>query len=168
MEKLFGMGPSVVGFLRKRQSLPVPANMQFQRSIAHVATVGGMVRRTVFTNQQILATILGVFRYVVKIGKSILSKLRTKSALNPALYFAAMSLVVCASLHTLGKPTPWCVWLIGGSAINVVAAFWFLMFRDRDRLQSEDYMIEKQELLMLQDGTKTIRSSDPNKIEQTI
>ena len=79
-------------------------------------------------------------------------RLRVKSALNPALWFCgivASPLLLFAA--TMQNPP---IWLIATAILPVgVTAFGFifLLFNDRDKLQSEDYQIRKQSLELIQE-----------------
>jgi len=86
-------------------------------------------------------------------------KLSVKSALNPVLWLCAI--VSIPSLVTLiiylcinREPAIWLIslfiFLISFPILLVGVGFIFLLFRDRDRLQSEEYQIQKQTLEMSQ------------------
>lgn len=79
-------------------------------------------------------------------------RLRVKSALNPALWFcgivASPLLVFAASMQN--PPN----WLIATAILPVVVTafgFVYLLFVDRDKLQSEDYQIRKKSLELIQE-----------------
>jgi len=79
-------------------------------------------------------------------------RLRVRSALNPALWLAAIitppALWVATRLLE-GAP----IWLIVLIFLPVTIAslgFLFLLFFDRDKLQSEDYQLRKQSLDLIQ------------------
>jgi hypothetical protein len=85
----------------------------------------------------------GIVRRVMEAG----GRLRVRSALNPILWLSAIisvpSLVCLSWMETV--PT----WLIGLTCAPVATAilgFLFLLFFDRDKLQSEDYQLRKRSL----------------------
>jgi hypothetical protein len=79
-------------------------------------------------------------------------KLKVKSALNPALWLCAIitaPIVISILLFKLTPP----IWLITIIFIPVICAaigFLFLLFFDRDKLQSEDYQIRKRSLELIE------------------
>ncbi len=79
-------------------------------------------------------------------------RLRVKSALNPVLWLCG--LVTIPSICLMGRFNYNPVWLIVIAVTPVVCAafgFIFLLFVDRDKLQSEDYQIRKQTLELIQE-----------------
>lgn len=74
--------------------------------------------------------------------------LKVRSALNPLLWLCAI--VSVPSMTVAGftsSPAAW--WLIFGAVAPVAVAllcYMILMFRDPDKLQSEEYQIQKQTL----------------------
>ena len=83
-------------------------------------------------------------------------KLTVRSALNPILWLCAIVTIpsLCA-LPFISNPPIWLVLLICSPVGAAIWGFIFLLFFDRDKLQSEDYQIRKQSLeLMQQKGDK--------------
>ncbi len=79
-------------------------------------------------------------------------RLRVKSALNPALWMCAIVTIPLVCLITKLENSP--TWLIVITAAPVICAifgFVFLLFFDRDKLQSEDYQIRKKSLELIQE-----------------
>ena len=60
---------------------------------------------------------------------------------------AVPSLVISA---TMSHPPSWIVWLVLGPVALAGFGFLFLLFFDRDKLQSEDYQIRKRSLELYQ------------------
>ena len=74
-------------------------------------------------------------------------RLKVQSALNPALWLCAI--VAIPSLCVAGfssHPPSWIAWLVMGPVALAGLGFLFLLFFDRDKLQSEDYQIKKKSL----------------------
>ena len=78
-------------------------------------------------------------------------KLSVKSALNPILWLCAIisipSLIVIPFLEN--TPT-WLIILILAPVITAVLGFLFLLVFDRDKLQSEDYQLQKRSMDLIQ------------------
>ena len=76
-------------------------------------------------------------------------RLKVRSALNPALWLCAIiTLPAIWRFSKLGGNLPnWLIILI--CAPVAVAVFGFLLFFDRDKLQSEDYQLRKQSLELI-------------------
>ena len=79
-------------------------------------------------------------------------RLRVRSALNPILWLCAIvTIPAMISAAILGSAAP--AWLIVLAVAPVLAAllgFLFLLFFDRDKLQSEEYQLRKISLEMRQ------------------
>lgn len=78
-------------------------------------------------------------------------RLTVKSALNPILWLSGI--ITVPTLLTLGLKPALPIWIaiVGLSpAILAMLGFVFLLFFDRDRLQSEDYQIKKRTLELTQ------------------
>ena len=77
--------------------------------------------------------------------------LHVRSALNPVLWMCAIvslpSLLVCVSLST---PPPWISWIVVGPVVLAAFGYLFLLFFDRDKLQSEEYQIKKKTLELIE------------------
>jgi len=78
-------------------------------------------------------------------------RLKVQSALNPMLWMCAIvaipSLIVTVSVD---NPPSWVPWLVLGPVAIAAFGFLFLLFFDRDKLQSEDYQIRKRSLELYQ------------------
>ena len=94
-----------------------------------------------------------MLRELGQILSQTVGKLRVKSALNPILWLCGIVVVPgiwMASRQQSGVPT----WLIVFIFLPVsVAVFGFLVLLvfDRDKLQSEDFQIQKQSLELIQE-----------------
>ena len=86
-------------------------------------------------------------------------KLSVKSALNPILWFCAIvsipSLCGIITLHCFNNLNnllinTLLVILICLPVITVIVGFMFLLFVDRDKLQSEEYQLKKMSLDLIQ------------------
>lgn len=132
-----------------------------------VSRAGAAIR--VFTKHRAFAIIAKGFRRIVSrmlnLGQVILSRVSVKSALNPSLYLVGMCLLVCGTLAMVGRYHVLCSWVVGVSIVHFLISHWFLILFDRDRLQSEHYLLKRQEMILLHDGEKTVRPSDRDKIE---
>lgn len=83
----------------------------------------------------------------------LISKLRVRSALNPALWLCAIVFVPCtvlASRYNNGTPL-WIRVLMFGSVGLAAVGFLFLLLFDRDKLQSEEYQLQKQSLALIEE-----------------
>ena len=80
-------------------------------------------------------------------------KLRVKSALNPALWLCAIVSIptILAALALSDKPPIWLIVLAFIPVILATFGYVFLLFVDRDKLQSEDYQLRKQSLELIQE-----------------
>jgi hypothetical protein len=79
-------------------------------------------------------------------------RLRVRSALNPALWLCAIvtvPLVWLASSIPGGPPT-WLVVLAYGPVVLATVGFLFLLFFDRNKLQSEDFQIRMRSLELIE------------------
>jgi hypothetical protein len=78
-------------------------------------------------------------------------KLRVRSALNPVLWLCAIITVPCLfCMPFVPRPPTWLVFLGCAPVATAVFGFLFLLFFDRDKLQSEDYQIRKRSLELIQ------------------
>ncbi len=78
-------------------------------------------------------------------------RLTVRSALNPILWLCAIVSIPCATIYGLIQSRP--VWLAVLAFLPVSAAifgFLFLLFFDRDKLQSEEYQIRKRSLELIE------------------
>jgi hypothetical protein len=78
-------------------------------------------------------------------------RLTVRSALNPVLWLCAIVSIPCAALYGLMHSSP--AWLAVLAFLPVSAAifgFLFLLFFDRDKLQSEEYQIRKRSLELIE------------------
>lgn len=80
-------------------------------------------------------------------------RLRVRSALNPALWLCAI--VVAPALLLVwrlgGTPSTWLLVLVFAPVITAIVGFLFLLFFDRDKLQSEEYQLRKRSLELIQE-----------------
>ena len=91
----------------------------------------------------------------------LLSRLRVRSALNPALWLCGIVFVPCAALAARfdnGTPS-WIKALMFGSVGLAAAGFLFLLLFDRDKLQSEEYQLQKQSLALIEEKDSPLAKS---------
>lgn len=75
-----------------------------------------------------------------------------RSALNPALWLCAIVGTPCfVILGVNPNPHPIVIWILGLVVGTAVLGFLFLLAFDRDRLHSEDYLIRRQTLDIIED-----------------
>ena len=91
-------------------------------------------------------------RIIQKIGE-LGGRLRVKSALNPVLWLCLI--VTAPSIFWFFKfqvtPPWWLIFIICAPVCCGLFGFVFLLFVDRDKLQSEDFQIRKQSLELIQE-----------------
>lgn len=94
------------------------------------------------------------------------SRLRVRSALNPILWLCAIISVPSIVAAAFSGPSP--LWLILLAAAPIAAAifgFLFLLVVDRDKLQSEEYQIQKRSLEIIeQKGDAAPLIIDPSRL----
>lgn len=79
-------------------------------------------------------------------------KLRVRSALNPILWLCAVVSVPGLGLLTVVESVPsWAVVVVSSPPIVACVSYLILLFRDPDKLQSEEYQINKQLLELAQE-----------------
>lgn len=87
-------------------------------------------------------------------------KLKVQSALNPILWLCGIITIpslICYSL--MENPPVWLIILAFAPVIVALFGFVFLLFVDRDKLQSESYQIRKLEIEMIEEkGLKAVES----------
>ena len=88
-----------------------------------------------------------ITRKVIETG----GRLRVRSALNPALWLCAIitSPAICLYLKWPSEPPRWLIILICAPVLTAILGFLFLLFFDRDKLQSEDYQLRKRSLELI-------------------
>lgn len=78
-------------------------------------------------------------------------KLSVKSALNPILWLCAIITVPSLIAVPFLEETPiWLIVLIVAPVITAILGFLFLLVFDRDKLQSEDYQLQKRSMDLIQ------------------
>lgn len=78
-------------------------------------------------------------------------KLAVRSALNPVLWLCAIVTVPALMVTPfLDSPPKWLILLICAPVLAAIVGFIFLLFFDRDKLQSEDYQIKKRSLEIIE------------------
>lgn len=90
-------------------------------------------------------------------------QLRVRSALNPALWLCAIVSLPMLTLAAFISSIPTTLVVIGCAPIAIACfGYLFLLFFDRDKLQSEDYQIRKRSLEMIEqsDGRQLADVSD--------
>ena len=80
-------------------------------------------------------------------------KLRVRSALNPVLWMCGIITIPCVFVITQSnsQPPTWLVIITVAPVAVAVLGFLFLLFFDRDKLQSEDFQIRKKSLEIIQE-----------------
>jgi len=94
-------------------------------------------------------------------------KLTVRSALNPILWLCAIVTIpsLCV-LAFISNPPIWLILLICSPVGAAILGFMFLLFFDRDKLQSEDYQIRKKSLeLIQQKGEKEPQIINADEVE---
>ncbi|PYV09013.1 MAG: hypothetical protein DMG23_12130 [Acidobacteria bacterium] len=89
-------------------------------------------------------------------------RLTVRSALNPILWLCGIiTLPALALMPFVGPARTLFAWLAAAPVAVAIFGFLFLLFFDRDKLQSEDYQIRKRSLeLIEQKGEKAIPAAD--------
>jgi len=78
-------------------------------------------------------------------------KLTVKSALNPILWLCAIISVPGIYFITQNPDLPdFIIWILLSPIIVAILGFFFLLFFDRDKLQSEDYQLKKWSMELAQ------------------
>lgn len=78
-------------------------------------------------------------------------KLKVRSALNPILWLCGIITVPAIVAASNITPTPtWLIVLIFIPVATAIVGFLFLLIFDRDKLQSEDYQIQKRSLELIE------------------
>ena len=97
-------------------------------------------------------------------------KLTVRSALNPILWLCAIiTLPTLAIVPFAGSRPTWLIALACAPVATAILGFFFLLFIDRDKLQSEDYQIKKRSLELLEQskGDAAPRLIDPSEVIET-
>jgi hypothetical protein len=79
-------------------------------------------------------------------------RLTVRSALNPILWLCAI--ITVPSVVVIGlkeSPPTWLVVIACAPVVTAIFGFVFLLFFDRDKLQSEDYQIRKRSLELIEE-----------------
>lgn len=78
-------------------------------------------------------------------------KLKVRSALNPILWLCGIITVPAIVAASYITPTPtWLIVLLFIPVATAAVGFLFLLLFDRDKLQSEDYQIQKRSLELIE------------------
>lgn len=86
-------------------------------------------------------------------------KLRVRSALNPILWLCAVLSLPGLLILTVVESLPtWAIVIVSLPPIVACLAFLILLFKDSDKLQSEEYQINKQMLELAQEKDMTVGS----------
>ena len=96
-------------------------------------------------------------------------RLRVKSAVNPALWLCFFVTVPCiAAAVNMEDPPLWLIVLAFIPVCMSVVGYMFLLFFDRDKLQSEDYQLKKMSLELIREQEKGgAIEADPSSIVPT-
>lgn len=80
------------------------------------------------------------------------ARLYVRSALNPVLWLCAI--ITCPGLLAIilsSNPPMWLIILTCAPVATAIFGFMFLLFFDRDKLQSEDYQLKKRSLELIEE-----------------
>ncbi len=78
-------------------------------------------------------------------------RLTVRSALNPILWLCAIITIpalIAIGVHS--TPPTWLIVLACAPVITAILGFLFLLFFDRDKLQSEEYQLRKRSLELIE------------------
>ena len=79
-------------------------------------------------------------------------KLKVSSALNPVLWLCGITTGSgLTAMKYISPCPPWMPYLIFAPVFAAIFGFLFLLFKDRDKLQSEEYQIRKMEIEMAEE-----------------
>lgn len=79
-------------------------------------------------------------------------KLSVKSALNPILWLCAIITIPSLVIVSFNSEPPiWLIILIVTPVFTAIVGFIYLLFFDRDKLQSEEYQLKKRSLELIQE-----------------
>ena len=78
-------------------------------------------------------------------------KVRVRSALNPALGLCLLIVTPILAFQPLSELPFWAIILVCAVVTVAMLGFIFLLFFDRDRLQSEDYQLRMRSLDLIQE-----------------
>lgn len=93
-------------------------------------------------------TVENILGRVIEAG----GRIRVKSALNPILWMCAIIGGPCFLVILVkDNPPSFIIWILCAVVGVALFGFLFLLFFDRDKLQSEDYQLKKRELEMVQE-----------------
>ncbi|MEY9572999.1 hypothetical protein ABIE88_000575 [Bradyrhizobium diazoefficiens] len=86
-------------------------------------------------------------------GQSVVEKITTNSALNPLLWLCGVTLLFTMPGAIWGAATTSlvCLTLASAAVLAPIIAYFFWMFRDPVKLQSEHYQLERQKMELLGD-----------------
>ena len=96
------------------------------------------------------------------------SRLTVKSALNPVLWTLGIIEIPSIAAAIILKETPWWLIVIMFFPLGIFAfGFIYLLFKDPDKLQSEEYQLQKKQLDMVENkGWGEPVFLQPNELEQ--
>lgn len=93
-------------------------------------------------------------------------KLTVRSALNPILWLCAIITIPSLCIASFKTETPdWLIFLIIAPVCVAIVGFLFLLFIDRDKLQSEEYQLKKKSLELFQEKGESPTLIDTETIE---
>ena len=94
-----------------------------------------------------------IFHKLTHLAQEAIGRLKVSSALNPCLWLCA--LVIPSGLFGANKSTGWlqgaCLVLTFVPVILFSIAFLYFMFKDPDKLRSEEYELRKQALEIIEE-----------------
>lgn len=97
-------------------------------------------------------------------------RLRVRGALNPILWLCGVVAIPCIFALSFSKETPEIIsWILCAVVGTALVGFLWLLFFDRDRLQSEDYLLRSRTLDLIEEkGSKrAIDAATVQAISQT-
>ena len=77
-------------------------------------------------------------------------KIKIKSALTPMLWLCLITLPILYNVINQEAPAPWKIVVAGTPLAITVLGFLFLLFFDRNKLQSEEYQLDKQYMELIE------------------
>jgi hypothetical protein len=78
-------------------------------------------------------------------------RLKVRSALNPMLYLCGIVVVPYIPAVCFSTPPVVVHWIVGAVVASTLLSNFILLVWDRDRLQSEDYLIRRQTLELIEE-----------------
>jgi len=89
-------------------------------------------------------------------------RVKVRGALNPILWLCGVVAMPCIFALSWNKDAPIIIsWVLSAVVATALLGFLWLLFFDRDRLQSEDFLLRKRTLDLIEEkGSKQVVSAD--------